>query len=143
MKDNAKKLTFAEQFRPLLQDLRWAAHNPNVIKAEPGAVMSSKMEGWEFGCKVEDMGTFCQRKVFVIPPQPWDTIPEADKDPVMNVVFDEMLETGTPATSIEHLDNNCLMIVQHFIPLLLEKTDRAKGHIKINDNLLTHTGVMH
>jgi hypothetical protein len=134
---NRKHLEYAESLRPLLTDLRWAAHNPNVIGAVPGAVMTSKREGWEFGCKVEDHGEFMRRKIFVkCLGQPLATIPEAEKDPIMAVVFDTMLDESTPATSIEILAPDCVMIVQDFVPILLQKTDRARGHIKFDDGIL-------
>ena len=132
---------FAENFRPLLQDLRWAAHNPNVIGATPGQVVSSKMDGWEFGCKVEqvDEMTFL-RKVFLKAEQPFNTIPGKDKDPIMNVVMDEMLDRGQPATSVEAIAPDCVMITQLFVPVLLQRTETAKGHIKISDGALNETG---
>lgn len=141
---NRKGLEYAESLRPLLIDLRWAAHNPNVIGAVPGAVMTTKREGWEFGCKVEDHGEFMRRKIFVkCLEQPFATIPEADKDPIMAVVFDTMLDESTPATSIEILAPDCVMIVQDFVPILLQKTPTARGHIKIGDGVLrdVHKGV--
>lgn len=138
--DKTKKLTFADKFRPLLADLRWAAHNPNVTGAAPGSVLTSKSEGWEFGCKIEDHGVFCRRKVFVKAEQAFETIPEKEKDPVINVVMDVMLDSGTPATSIEAIAPDCIMIVQDFVPILLERTETAKGHIKIDDSPLLETG---
>lgn len=142
-KPNNKALKFAESLRPLLTDLRWAAHNPNVIGATPGQVMTSKREGWEFGCKVEDHDVFMRRKVFVKAEQPWATIPEADKDPIMNTVFDVMLDQGTPATSIEIIAPDSVMVVQDFVPILLQKTNTARGHIRINDSLLVGAGGVH
>lgn len=139
-KPSNKALKFAESFRPLLIDIRWAAHNPNVIGAEPGAVMTSKRDGWEFGCKIEDLGICMRRKIFVKAEQPFSEIPEADKDPIMNVVMDVMLDEGTPATSVEAIDPDCVMIVQNFVPILLQKTDTAKTHIKIGDGALLETG---
>lgn len=139
-KPSNKALKYAEKIRDLLTDLRWAAHNPNVTGAEPGAVMTAKMDGWEFGCKVEDHGVFWLRKIFVKAEQPFSEIPENEKDPVMNVVMDEMLDSGQPATSVEAIAPDCVMIIQDFVPILLEKRETAKGHIKINDNPLLETG---
>ena len=139
-KPSSKALKCAESFRPLLTDLRWAVHNPNVIGAEPGQVMTSKSQGWEFGCKVEDLGICMRRKIFVKAEQPFSEIPEAEKAPIMNVVFDEMLDAGQPAQSIEAIAPDCVMIVQDFVPILLQKRDTAKGHIKINEGALMETG---
>jgi len=135
-----KALKYAESLRPLLSDLRWAAHNPNVIGAAPGQVMTSKKDGWEFGCKIEDLGITMRRKVFIKAEQPLAEIPEKDKDPVINVVMDVMLDRGQPATAIEVISSDCIMIVQDFVPILMEKSDTAKTHIKINDNPLVETG---
>jgi hypothetical protein len=131
-----KKTKYAEQFRPLLTDLRWAAHNPNALGQEPGTLLTAKLEGWEFGCKVEDHGVFMQRKIFVKAEQPYSQIPEADKDPVMNVVMDVMLDTGTPGTEIEAIAPDCVLITQDFVPFLLEKKQTAKTHIKVDDSAL-------
>jgi hypothetical protein len=135
-----KKLRYIDSLRPLLQDLRWAAHNPNVIGATPGQVMTSKADGWEFGCKVEDHDLFMRRKVHIKAEQPLHTIPAREKDPVVNTVMDEMLDQGTPATSIEVIAKDCIMIVQDFVPILLQKTGTARGHIKINDQVLGEAG---
>ena len=139
-KELRKTIKYAEEFRPLLTDLRWASHNPNVIGAEPGQVMTSKKQGWEFGCKVEDLGVCMRRKVFIKAEQPFSEIPREQKDPIINVVMDEMLDRGTPATSVEAIAPDCVMIVQDFVPILLQKTDTARGHIKINDGALLDTG---
>ena len=139
-KPNNKALKYAESLRPMLKDLYWSANNPNVCGAAPGMVMQAKRDGWEFGCKVEDYGLFMRRKVFVKAEQPLRSIPEREKDPVMLVVMDEMLEQGTPATSIETIAPDCVMIVQDFIPILLHKTPTARGHIKINDSALLDAG---
>ena len=141
-KPSNKALQFAESFRPLLKDVRFAADNPNVTGAVPGSVMMAKQDGWQFGCKVEDHDLFMRRKVFVKAEQPFSTIPESEKDPIMNVVMDEMLDPGTPATSIEAIAPDCVMIVQDFVPLLLQKTDTAKTHIKIRDGALMEMGRM-
>lgn len=138
--NNRKPPKYIDALRPLLQDLRWAAHNPNVIGAVPGAVMTSKWSGWEFGCKVEEHdGTFL-RKIFVKAEQPFNTIPAREKDPVMNTVFDEMLDQGTPATSIEPIAPDCVMVTQIFVPILLQKTSTSRGHIKINDGVMGEAG---
>lgn len=138
-----KVIKLAEKFRPLLADLYWAANNPNKIGAAPGQVMVSKQDGWEFGCKVEEIGldTF-RRKVFVRPEQPFSTIPKPEKDRVMAVVFDVMLDKGTPPDAIEVIAPNCVMVSQMFIPILLKKTDTARGHIKVSDGALEETGKM-
>jgi len=102
--------------------------------------MTSKSQGWEFGCKVEDLGICMRRKIFVKAEQPFSEIPEAEKAPIMNVVFDEMLDAGQPAQSIEAIAPDCVMIVQDFVPILLQKRDTAKGHIKINEGALMETG---
>lgn len=140
MSKKGRAMKYAESLRPLLTDLRWAAHNPNVIGAEPGAVMTSKSGGWEFGCKVEDHDLFMRRKIFVKAEQPMATIPEREKDPVMAVVFDVMLDQGAPATSIEAIAHDCVMIVQDFVPILLQKTNTARGHIKIRDGVMAEVG---
>jgi hypothetical protein len=138
---NRKALEYAESLRPLLQDLRWAAHNPNVLGAVPGAVLTSKREGWEFGCKVEDHGEFMRRKIFVkCLEAPFSSIPEHQKDPIMAVVFDTMLDESTPATSIEVIAPDCVMIVQDFVPILLERKDTARGHIRIHDGVMADVG---
>jgi hypothetical protein len=139
-KPNNKALKYADSLRPMLKDLYWSANNPNVCGAVPGAVMMAKRDGWEFGCKVEDHNLFMRRKVFVKAEQSWTTIPDAQKDPIMSVVMDEMLDPGTPATSIEILANDCVMIVQDFVPILLQKTPTARGHIKINDGVMGEAG---
>jgi len=139
-KELRKAIKHAEEFRPLLTDLRWAAHNPNAIGAEPGRVMTSQFRGWEFGCKVEDLGTCMRRKVFVKAEQPFREIPREQKDPVMHVVMDEMLDQGTPGTSVEAIAPDLVMIVQDFVPILLQKKQTAKTHIKIDDGALLETG---
>ena len=139
-KELRRAIKYAEKLRPLLTDLRWAAHNPNVIRAAPGQVMTSKAQGWEFSCKVEDLGICMRRKVFIKAEQPFSEIPREQKDPVISVVMDEMLDRGTPATSIEVIAPDCVMIVQDFVPILLQKTGTAKTHIKISDGALLDTG---
>jgi len=141
-KPNKKAFKYADSLRPMLQDLYWSANNPNVCGATPGMVMTAKRDGWEFGCKVEDHNLFMRRKVFVKAEQPFRSIPEREKDPVMAVVMDEMLEQGTPATSIEILGPNSVMIVQDFVPILRQKTATARGHIRINDSALLEAGRM-
>lgn len=138
-----KALEYADGLRPLLTDLRWAAHNPNVCGAVPGAVLTSRRDGWEFGCKVEDHDLFMRRKIFVKAEQPFADIPEAQKDPIMAVVFDTMLDESTPATSIEVIAPDCVMIVQDFVPILLEKTATARGHIRISDGVMADVGRVH
>jgi hypothetical protein len=103
--------------------------------------MVTKMDGWEFGCKVEEIGldTF-RRKVFIRPDQPFNTIPKRERDSIMSVVFDVMLDKSAPADELQVLAPNCLMICQMFLPILLKKTDTSIGHIKINDNALDETG---
>jgi hypothetical protein len=136
-----KNLKLAEKFRPLLTDLYWAANNPNKVGAAPGQVMVTKMDGWEFGCKVEEVAldTF-RRKVFVRPEQPFITIPRKEKDPILAIVFDVMFDKSAPADEVSMIAPNCLMMSQMFIPALLQKTDTAIGHIKINDKALDETG---
>jgi hypothetical protein len=140
MSKNNKALKYAESLRPMLSDLRWAAHNPNVCGAVPGSVMVAKRDGWEFGCKVEDHQVFFRRKVFVKAEQPMCSIPEHEKDPVIAVVFDEMLDKGTPATDITVISPYCVMVVQDFVPVLLQKTPTARGHIKVDDSVLSEAG---
>lgn len=131
----------AEKFRPLLTDLYWSANNPNKIGAAPGQVMVTKMDGWEFGCKVEELGAdLFRRKVFIRPDQPFNTIPKAERDSVMALVFDVMLDKSAPADELEVLAPNCILISQMFLPVLLQKTETAKGHITINDNALAESG---
>lgn len=139
-----KKLKLAEKFRPLLTDLYWAANNPNKVGAAPGQVMVTKMDGWEFGCKVEEIGldTF-RRKVFVRASQPFSEIPDKEKDPIMSVVFDVMFDKSCPVLFIDdvkYINPSLLVFSQMFIPILLQKTDTAIGHIKINDKALDDAG---
>ena len=138
-KPSNKKLKYAEQFRPLLEDLRWSAHNPNALGQDPGVTVTSKLEGWEFGCKVEDHDKFMRRKIFVKAEQPFCDIPRTDKDPVINVVMDVMLDQGSPNTEIHAIAPDCILISQDFVPFLLEKKDTAKTHIKIDDSPLLET----
>ena len=70
------------------------------------------------------------------------TVPEADKDPIMNVVFDTMLDEGTPATSIEVIAEDCVMITQDFVPMLLSKTETARSHIRFRDGAMADIGRM-
>lgn len=136
-----KRLVLAEKFRPLLTDLYWAANNPNKVGAAPGQVMVTKQDGWEFGCKVEELGMdLFRRKVFVRPEQPFVTIPKKQKDSVMGIVFDTMFDKSVPCDEIEVIAPNCVMISQMFAPVLMQKVETAKTHIKIDDKPLDETG---
>ena len=140
-RNRRQKLNRAEQFRPLLVDLRWAAHNPNVTGAEPGATMTAKWEGWEFGCRVEDKGQFFRRHIFVAnTEQPLHEIPDSEKDPIMAVVMDVMIDDGVLPNLVAAINPFCIKIEQDFVPILLTKKETAKTHISIGDGAMRDVG---
>lgn len=133
---------------PVLQDLRWMVENinklPDITKRggkfsgiDPNMVYTTKVDGWEFGYKLEDHGLHMTRKIFIKNLEAkFSEIPDKEKDPVMIAVFDTMLDRGMPGTEIVPIAEDCIMITQDFVPLVLTKSDSAKGHIKIDDNAL-------
>lgn len=78
-----------------------------------------------------------EKQVLVKFSEPIADIPQEQKDPVVLACFEVFLQEGQGEVGLEIIGDNrdALEITQEFQPLLLTKTETAKTHIKIDDDI--------
>lgn len=89
-------------------------------------VFTTKVDGWEFGYKLEEYPTFMRRKVYVKAPEPFDKIPEHERKPVVAAVYEACLDRGSGEIDVQLVNTDCLLITQDFaLYELFEKNPRV------------------
>jgi len=128
---NREKLKFDTELMGVLVDLRMfvdmkgtapeiAYRNGIYQTLDPDTVYTKKVDGWEFGYRLIDLGNgFYRRRIFVMCEQKLDTVPDEQKEPVVNTVFEVFLDKGAGEVSIEPISEFTVRIEQDFMPMLL------------------------
>lgn len=85
-------------------------------------VYTTKMNGWEFGYKLEEYPTFFKRKVYIKCLEgKIAEVPEQERTAVVTSVFEACLDIGQGEVEIHLIEPSCLLITQEFSPIFLEE----------------------
>ena len=88
---------------------------------DAGQVFTTKIDGWEFGYKLEEFPTFFRRKVYVkVLGHKISEVPEEERKAVVTAVFDATLDRAS-TIEIEQIADDCLLIWQDFMPIFLHE----------------------
>lgn len=83
-------------------------------------IQTTKIDGWEFGYKLEEYPTFFKRKIYVkVLGHKLDEVPKEERKAVLTAVFDSCLDTGAGQVDIDQIAEDCLLITQEFSPIFL------------------------
>jgi len=84
-------------------------------------IFTTKVDGWEFGYKLEEYPTFFKRKVYVkVIGHKLEEVPENERKEVLTAVFDAVLDRSA-ISEIEQIAEDCLLIEQSFMPVFLHE----------------------
>ena len=134
--DNTKVLKFSHKAAQELAEMRQDAENigqgklTNIAKILPGDVLYTKIDGVEYGYKVEDytygglaMEPFYLRKIFVkFPGYKLVEIPEPELRAFVVAVLETCVDKGNDRPEIEKISDDAIVITQRFMPSLLTNT---------------------
>lgn len=133
--DNRTILRFDKRAATELEAMRDTVENiakghlSNIYKLEPGQMMTTKIDGVEYGYKVEDhtggmlaIQPFYLRKIFIkFHGYKVDEIPKKQLQPFLVSVFESMLDRGEGPPNVNKIAPDCILITQRFMPDLLTK----------------------
>ena len=91
-------------------------------------VFTTKVDGCEFGYKIEDCGLHMRRKVFIQwPGYKLEEIPPEQQEPYMVAAFEVLLDRGQSMPEVDVINNGkCFLFTQDFMPLLLTRIEDVK-----------------
>lgn len=120
---------------PILQGLReWVDH----AKRLDNKIDPIEYDGVFIGYRVKETrpGVF-EKEVLIKFDQPIADIPQEEKDPIALACFEVFLQEGQGPVEMYIAGDRkeALIITQEFQPLILTKTETAKTHIKIDDDI--------
>lgn len=85
-------------------------------------VFTTKMDGWEFGYKLEEYPTFFKRKVYIKCMEGnISEVPEPERAAIVTSVFEACLDIGQGEVEIHLIEPSCLLVTQEFSPIFLEE----------------------
>ena len=90
-------------------------------------VFTTKLDGWEFGYKLEEYPTFFKRKVYIkcLEGRIGD-VPELERKAVVTSVFEACIDIGQGLVEVDLIAPDCLLVTQEFSPIFLkEKSPRV------------------
>ena len=86
------------------------------------AVFTTRLDGVVFGYKLEEYPMHMVRNIYVkFEGYDLDDMPEKEKDPIMNTVFETFLDKGQSVPNIRRTDIDTMLVSQMFMPMFVQK----------------------
>ena len=123
-----------ERLIEALTELReWADHIGDPILA--GHVNSIRWHGVDIGYSLVELSPgVLQRRVYLHWEQPFIAIPEDEASPVILSCLDVFIDEAQGEVEIG-IEDDWFLIRQDVMPIVVQKGETAKTHIKIDDDL--------
>ncbi len=107
-----------------------ALRGPIYKGVDPKVVQTIKVDGVEFGYKVEDHVIFIRRIIYIkFPGYKVEEIGDPDRERIMTAVFNVFIVPGAGMPEIGQIAVDCLRITQDIVPLML--VERKPGLVSI------------
>jgi hypothetical protein len=116
-----------EELRNFVENLNKA---PNIALRggsfkglDPNAVYTNKVDGWEVGYRLKDLGVSMLREIFIKSDQKLEDIPEKEREPIVNGILDVFIDMGQGEVTAGQISPFALKFSQTFVPMCLVNTN--------------------